>query len=54
MTIEDPERLAHPWTMRIRYRRVVDLTRMISTDCTENDRNPIVNGRVVISERPIL
>jgi hypothetical protein len=54
MTIEDPERLAHPWTMRIRYRRVVDLTRMIATDCTENDRNPVVNGRVVISERPIL
>jgi hypothetical protein len=50
MTIEDPERLAHPWTVRIRYRRVVDLDRMIATDCIENDRNPVVNGRTIISD----
>ena len=49
LTIEDPQRLAHPWTVSIRYKRVTDVDRMIATNCTENDRNPTVNGKVTIS-----
>ena len=49
MTIEDPVTLAHPWTVKIRYRRVTDLDRMTNYDCTENDRNPIVDGTLTVA-----
>jgi hypothetical protein len=49
MTIEDPVALARPWTVKIRYRRVTDLPRMINYDCSENDRNPIVDGKLTVS-----
>jgi len=49
MTIEDPERLERPWTLTIRYARVKNLDRMIAVNCNENDRNPLVDGRFVIS-----
>jgi hypothetical protein len=51
MTIEDPARFAHPWKITLRYRRVTDLDRMIPTNCTENDRNPVVGGQVTIAPR---
>jgi hypothetical protein len=51
LTIEDPSRLAHPWTMTLKYRRVKDLDRLIPTNCTENDRFRIVGGKVTISSR---
>jgi hypothetical protein len=49
MTIEDPEALAKPWTVTLRYHRVTDMPRMLHYDCTENDRNPIVNGELTIA-----
>jgi len=49
MTIEDPLRLARPWKVSIRYKRVTDMDRMIATNCTENDRNPVVDGKVTIA-----
>ena len=49
MTIIDPARFAHPWRITIRYRRVRDLDRMITINCSENDRNPVVDGKVVIT-----
>ncbi len=48
MTIEDPERLARPWQLAIRYKRVTDLNRMIVTNCEENDRDGTVNGKQTI------
>jgi hypothetical protein len=51
LTIEDPARLAHPWKMTLRYRRVTNMDRMIPTNCTENERNPVVNGKVTIAPR---
>jgi hypothetical protein len=51
MTIEDPARLARPWRLTLRYRRVTDMDRLIATNCTENDRNPVVNGKVTIAPR---
>jgi hypothetical protein len=49
LTIEDPERLARPWNLVIRYVRVKNLERMIAVNCYENDRNPVVDGRFVIA-----
>jgi hypothetical protein len=48
MTIEDPQRLLHPWTVTLRFLRVPDLTRFIPYDC-EDDRNPIENGKLTIA-----
>ncbi|HEY6454700.1 MAG TPA: hypothetical protein VIY90_05390 [Steroidobacteraceae bacterium] len=49
LTIDDPQRFAHPWKLVIRYKRVTNVDRMIPTDCTENDRNPLVNGKLTIA-----
>ena len=49
MTIEDPVALARPWTVKIRYHRVTDLDRMTNYDCTENDRNPVVDGKLTVT-----
>jgi hypothetical protein len=47
LTIEDPLRLSAPWKLTFRFARAADLDRMIPYDC-EADRNPIVNGKIVI------
>lgn len=47
LTIEDPQRLATPWKLTFRFTRATDLDRMIPYDC-EADRNPIVNGKMII------
>jgi len=49
MTIEDPSRLAHPWRVTLRYRRVKNMDWLIPTDCTENDRFRVVNGQETIA-----
>jgi hypothetical protein len=49
MTIEDPVTLARPWTVKIHYRRVKGLERMTNYDCTQNDRNPVVNGKLTVA-----
>jgi hypothetical protein len=49
MTIEDPVALERPWRIRLTYRRVTNLDRMIYHNCTENDRNPVVDGRITIT-----
>ena len=49
VTIEDPLALARPWQMTLKFHRVVELKRMIPYDCTENDRNPVVDGKLTIA-----
>ncbi|HEV2701288.1 MAG TPA: hypothetical protein VGV09_06645 [Steroidobacteraceae bacterium] len=49
MTIDDPARFSHPWRLTMRYQRVKDISRMIAINCAENDRNPVVNGKIVIA-----
>jgi hypothetical protein len=49
LTVEDPVALASPWRMKLTYRRVRNLDRMIHFDCAENDRNPVVDGRLTIA-----
>jgi hypothetical protein len=51
LTIEDPVALARPWHITLRYVRVAPLNRMIPYDCTENDRNPVVKGKLTIAPR---
>ena len=49
MTITDPAAFTKPWTVTIRYRRVTDLPRMTNYDCVENDRNPVVDGKLTVA-----
>ena len=48
LTIEDPVRFSHPWTVTLHYTRVTDLTRFLPYDC-EADRNPEENGQFSIA-----
>ncbi len=48
-TIEDPVALARPWRMTLRFHRVAQLNRLTPYDCTENDRNPVVDGKLTIT-----
>ncbi len=49
LTIDDPQRFAHPWKLSIGYQRVTDVDRMIIYHCEGHDRNPIVKGKLTIS-----
>lgn len=48
MTIDDPAVLEHPWIVKIRYRRVPNMPRMINYDCEQNDRNPVIDGKLTV------
>jgi len=49
LTIVDPEALTKPWKVTIAYERVTDLDRMIHGLCYENDRNPVVDGKLTVA-----
>lgn len=49
LTIDDPLTLAHPWRIQLTYKRVSQLDRLLDWDCTENDRNPVVDGKMTIT-----
>jgi hypothetical protein len=51
LTIHDPVAFTRPWQLTLKYRKVTDLDRMIHYDCTENDRNPVEDGKVIIAPR---
>ena len=48
MTIEDPLRFSAPWHLRLLYGRVTEMNRMVAWNC-DNDRNPVVNGKLTIA-----
>jgi hypothetical protein len=52
VTIEDPLALARPWRMALEFTRVSEMNRMIPFDCTENERNPVVDGKMTITTPP--
>lgn len=52
MTIDDPQRFSHPWQITIHYKRAQNVDRMIAVHCRENDRNPVVDGRFIITPPP--
>jgi hypothetical protein len=49
MIIEDPVAFTRPWRVTLRYRRVSELDRLWPSDCYENDRNPVVDGKLTIA-----
>lgn len=49
LTIDDPLRFTAPWHLKFRYKRVMNLDRMIGSNCIENDRNPIISGKVTLA-----
>jgi len=49
LTIDDPTSLTRPYTVLIPYKRVPELDRMVHGDCRENDRNPVVDGKLTIA-----
>jgi hypothetical protein len=49
MTVEEPVALARPWVMTLKFRKVTDLDRLPPHDCSENDRNPVVDGKLTIT-----
>jgi len=49
MTIDDPPRFARRWQFTIRYARAQDLNRLIPSGTCEHDRNPLVNGKIVVA-----
>jgi len=48
MTIEDPQRFARSWHLRLRYVRVHDVDRMIPVGC-DHDRDTVVGGKIIIA-----
>jgi hypothetical protein len=48
LTVEDPVSLTEPWIVTLSYKRVTSIDRVVHGDCTENDRNPVVNGEITI------
>jgi hypothetical protein len=50
MRIDDPIALATPWVFTLRFRHVTEMDRMIPANCTENERNPVVDGKTVITK----
>jgi hypothetical protein len=49
LTIDDPIALANPWHIQLSFKRVAEMNRMVAYDCTENDRNPLVDGKLIIA-----
>jgi hypothetical protein len=49
ITIEDPGALTRAWKTTIPYQRVAGLDRMVHGDCNENDRNPVVDGKLTVA-----
>jgi hypothetical protein len=48
MTIEDPVAFAGPWHMNLKYARQKAVNRLLEYNCIENDRNPVVDGKMII------
>ncbi len=49
LTIDDPARFEHPWQLSFHYKRIEGLDRMIAVNCSDNDRNPVLNGQFTIA-----
>jgi hypothetical protein len=49
MTIDDPQRFSRPWQVKFRFTRLPGMDRMIEFDCEENDRNPIIDGKLTVT-----
>ena len=50
LTIDDLVSLSAPWHITLEYTRVPELNRIIPTDCNENERNPVLDGKMIITK----
>jgi len=49
ITIVYPRNLTAPWHMKRRYQRVTQIHRMVYEDCEGEERNPIVDGKFILT-----
>jgi hypothetical protein len=49
MTITDPVMFSAPWRVTRTYDRVTNIDRMVHEDCSGQNRNPVVNGKLTIA-----
>lgn len=49
MTIDDPLAFSHPWSLTVLYHRVFGMSHLIDHECTEADRNPVIDGKFTIA-----
>ncbi len=49
MTIVDPANLEAPWHLTRTYQRVTHIHRMVYEDCEGEERNPIVDGKFILT-----
>jgi hypothetical protein len=49
MTVYDEVAFTHPWTLRIPYTHVTTIDRLVHGDCMQNDRNPVVDGKLTVA-----
>jgi hypothetical protein len=49
MTVIDPDSFTKPWQLTRTYERVAHIRRMVYEDCEGEDRNPVVNGRFIVT-----
>jgi hypothetical protein len=49
ITIVDPRNLTAPWHMKRTYQRVTQIHRMVYEDCEGEERNPIVDGKFILT-----
>ncbi len=49
MSIVDPASLTRPWTLSLPYARSSSIDRLIHGDCMQNDRNPVVDGKLTVT-----
>jgi Family of unknown function (DUF6152) len=52
MTIIDPANLTEPWHLTRTYQRVANIDRMVYEDCEGEERNPIVDGKFILTPPP--
>ncbi len=50
MSIVDPASLKQAWTLELPYTRSSGIDRLIHGDCMQNDRNPVVDGKLTVTE----
>ena len=52
MTIIDPVMFSAPWHVSRTYERVTTINRMIHEDCSGQNRNPVVDGKLTLAPPP--
>ena len=49
MTVTDPVMFSAPWRVSRTYDRVTNINRMVHEDCSGQERNPVVGGKLTLA-----